>query len=253
MDDLDQSQPEAPSLEDRVEALELDPELLARMRSAALLTALVGAIHAVLLVSAVLIINANAPSLDASDQELLSTYADAGNRRLLVFAGIYLIPFAGISWIWFTVALRGWLQRTLRRLDTLLANVLLVASTIYIGLLFVAGAAMSVTAVVYEFDPDALDPVVSRLFPQYGAALTLVFAMRVAAMIVFVMSNIGRKTGALPKWFAYSGFALGVLLLLTASLDPLLILVFPAWILIFSAILFQRVRAIRIPPAAKGD
>jgi len=226
--------------------------VLAKARSAALLTAVVGVVHALLLVSAVLLINANAPDLKASNQELMSTYADAGNRRLVVLAGIYLVPFAGISWIWFTVAVRGWLQRSVRRLDAVLANVLLVASTIYIGLLFVAGAAMSVTAVVYEYDPDAIDPVTGRLFPQYGAALTLVFAMRMAAMIVFVMSNIGRKTGVLPKWFAYAGFALGLLLLLTASLDPLLILVFPGWVLVFSAILFRRVRSISIPTASEG-
>ena len=49
----------------------------------------------------------------------------------------------------------------------------------------------------------------------------------------------------MPAWFAWSGYFVGVFLLLSASLEPWLALVFPIWLLVLSAILLLRAR--RIP------
>ena len=57
----------------------------------------------------------------------------------------------------------------------------------------------------------------ARQFPQYGASLLLVFAMRMAAMFVLTTTNLGRLSGILPKWFIVMGFAVAIGLLLTAS------------------------------------
>jgi hypothetical protein len=66
--------------------------------------------------------------------------------------------------------------------------------------------------------------------------------MRLAAMFVFTTSNITRRHGLLPRWFALVGFAVGLFLLLSASLNPLLIVVFPAWVLVLSVLLLLRVK-----------
>jgi hypothetical protein len=86
--------------------------------------------------------------------------------------------------------------------------------------------------------------VAARQFPIFGQTVILFFAMRMAAMFVFTTSAIGRSAHILPSWFALAGFAVGVFLLLTASFVPLVVLVFPAWVLALSLILLRRAREI---------
>jgi hypothetical protein len=80
--------------------------------------------------------------------------------------------------------------------------------------------------------------------------------MRMAAMFVFTTSAIGRSARILPRWFAWVGFAVGLFLLLSATFTPLLVLVFPAWVLVLCLILMETARQIprdaRLPVSAGG-
>jgi hypothetical protein len=209
-------------------------------RKAAILTASMGIAHSVLLVLAFFLIRNNAPAVDATDEEILEFIGNSSERRIVLAAGIYLIPFAGIAFIWFTVAVRMWLSSSVQRLTPLFANLLLICGVIYVGLLFCAGASMSVLAITAEYGTPTEGVLAFRQFPQYGSALLLVFAMRMAAMMVFALSNIGKTHGILPRWFVFLGFLLGLLLLLTSSLSPVVMLLFPAWLLVLAIIMLRR-------------
>ena len=214
------------------------------VRKAATLTATLGIVHAVLIVLTVVLLKGRAPDMDATDAEITAFYSDPDERRVVVFAGLYLLPFAGIAFIWFSVALRMWVAASARRKNVLFSNVQLVCAVIYTGLLFVAGASMSVVAASSELSDTPIDPAYTRQFPQYGTALLLIFAMRMAAMFVLTTTNLGRTSGILPRWFVLAGFAVAIGLLLTASLSAWLVLVFPTWILMFCGILLNRARKI---------
>jgi len=75
-----------------------------------------------------------------------------------------------------------------------------------------------------------------------------------AAIFVFTTSNIGRSSGVLPRWFVVVGFAVGLFMLLSVTLQPILVLVFPVWLLALSGILLVKARGIprdaRLPSAA---
>jgi hypothetical protein len=221
-----------------------DPHHPAAVRQAAIRTALVGIAHSVLFILTVWMLKSRAPDLNASDAEIVSFYSNSNDRRLVLFAGLYLIPFAGIAFIWFIVALRMWETGSAIRENVLFSNVQLVCGVIYTALLFVGGASMSVVAASVELSGVPIDPLQARQFPQYGTSIILVFAMRMAAMFVLTTSNLGRSTGILPRWFIYVGFVVAVGLLLVASLSAWLVIVFPAWILVFSTILLNRARKI---------
>jgi hypothetical protein len=212
------------------------------VRRSAMITATAGIIHSVLLLLAFWMYSSRVPGADAPDAELAAFYANPDDRKVILLAGLYLIPFAGIAFIWFTISLRMWLTGSVRRLTPLLANLMLVCGIIYVALLFCAGASIAVTATIAEFTSAGVEPSLARLFPQFGTTILLVFAMRMAAMTVFAMSNIGRTSGVLPKWFSYLGFLLGLTLLLTASLNSYLVILFPTWILIFCLILLNKAR-----------
>jgi len=133
-------------------------------------------------------------------------YATKAPRRL-VLVGLYLIPFAGIAFVWFIVALRMWISGSTRREDVLLSNIQLVSGILFVALFFAGGAAAAASAASAEFLSAPVDAVVARQLPALSNALVFVLAMRRAAMFVFATSNIGRTTGALSRWFVLLGFS----------------------------------------------
>jgi hypothetical protein len=183
------------------------------------------------------------PGPKASNAEIADFYGSGGSRRV-VLVGLYLMPLAAIAFVWFIVALRMWIQTSARRRDALLSNIQLVGGILYVALFCASAAASSVLAASVEFADAETDPIVARQFPQYGTSLLLVFAFRMGAMFVFTTSSIGLSSGVLPRWFAWSGYAVGLFLLLSASFEEWFALVFPIWMLVPSAILMRRARQI---------
>ena len=195
------------------------------------------------------------PGPEATDAAIVAFYSAGGQRRV-VLIGLYVMPFAGIAYLWFITALRLWIAHSAQRISPLLSNVQLVSGIIFIGLLFTAAAASAATAASMEFAQGVVDPMFARQLPLLSSTILLVFAMRMAAMFVFTTSNIGRATKLLPRWFVHLGFAVGLFLLLSATFNQLLALVFPLWILGLCAIMWLRARAISdeatLPAAAGG-
>jgi hypothetical protein len=216
-----------------------EAEGLTRKR-AAILTARLGIIQAVLLLVSVWLLT-SIPTATASDADLVAFY-ESDDRRLAVLVGLYLMPFSAIAFLWFAVALRMWAERSTAKVDALLSNVQLFSAIIFITLLLAGAAASTVPAITMELSGEPFDPTTARDFPQFGGTLLVVLAMRLAAMFVFTTSSITRRHGLLPRWFALVGFAVGLFLLLSASLNPLLVLVFPAWVLVLSVLLLVRAR-----------
>ena len=84
------------------------------------------------------------PGADASTSEITEFYGSAERRRVLL-VGLYLMPFAGIAFIWFVVALRMWVEATARRRNILLSDMQLATGILYVALSF-AGAASTLGA-----------------------------------------------------------------------------------------------------------
>ena len=185
------------------------------------------------------------PAANASDAEITEFY-ESGERWKVILAGLYVGPFAGMAFIWFLVALRMWVGSSAHRANALLSNIQLVAGIVYVALFFAGLAANSVLAASTEFAGAEIDPDAARQFPQYGDTLLFVFSFRMAAMFVFTTSAIGRAAGILPRPFVWSGYAVGLFLLLSAGFEAWFALVFPLWLLALTGILLLRAR--RIPP-----
>ena len=225
-----------------VEATDRPEERGRSLRRAATITAGVAAVHAVLFVVAFFLL-ASVPGPEATDEEILAFYSSS-SASVASLVGLYVMPFAAIAFMWFIVALRMWEAFSVRRENLLLSNLQLVSGILYVALLSVGAAAEGVLAASVAFTTAPIDPVVARQFPLFGSAVLVVFAIRMAAIFVFTTSSIGLAAGVLPRWFAYVGFAVGVFMLLSATLQPFLVLVFPTWLLALSAILMIKARAI---------
>jgi Na+-transporting methylmalonyl-CoA/oxaloacetate decarboxylase gamma subunit len=219
-----------------------DPAERRSLRSAAMLTAGVGIAFSVLFMLAFWLMSTT-PGPRAPDAEITDFYASSEHRRLIL-VGLYIMPFAGMAFVWFIVALRMWISRSNRREDILLSNIQLVSGIVFVALFFASAATTSASATSVEFSGAAVDPELARQLPLYGNALMMVFAVRMAAMFVFATSNIARASHLLPRWFTVGGLVVGLFMLLSVSFTPVLVLAFPVWMLCLCALLLRRARHI---------
>ena len=135
------------------------------------------------------------PPEDATNEEIRSFYRDESSRQVLL-VGLYLVPFAGMAFVWFVVALRMWIEasRASRR-SLLQSNLQLVSGIIYIATLFAGGAAYAVIGASVEWGGSDVDPAAAREFPVYGQLL-FVFALRIGAMFVITTCRSAAAHGS---------------------------------------------------------
>ncbi len=212
------------------------------LRRAAYLTAGVGLVFSFLFILTFLLAR-TLPGPAATDAEIVAFYG-SNARQQAILVGTYVMPFTGIAFLWFIVALRMWIAASVRHLSELTSNLQLLSGIIFIGLFFVAAAAIAASAVSAQYLSDPVSPQVARQLPQFGIVLVLVFANRMAAIFVFTTSTIGRQSRVMPRWFALLGYAVGLFLLLSAAFNVLLAMVFPIWMIVLCIILLNRARKI---------
>jgi hypothetical protein len=218
------------------------PDEAAHFRRITLGTAAAGAAFVVLFVVSVSIL-AQAPGPRASDEAIVQYYSGA-DRRWLSIVGLYLLPLAAVAFLWFIAALREWVSGSSRRLNQVLSNVQLLSGIAFIALSLTASAATVVGAFEVEFGHGVLDPAAARQFPLFGSALFYVFAMRMAAIFVTSTTGIVRGSGIFPRWFQVVSYVVAACLFLVPSRGLWLTFVFPAWVLLLSALIVFRRKSI---------
>lgn len=219
------------------------PEMPAHtLRRTAYLTAGMGLAHALLFLLAYGLI------FSVAGSRASGTLASEVYQRRLNLFGLYVMPFAGIAFLWFIVALRMWISGHRQPENVLYSNIQLVTGILYVGMIFVASAASATAAASIELTSGSSGPSVASQFPKFGSTILFVFSLRMASMFVLSTSNIGKGSGVLPRWFVLAGYAVGLFLLLSASFSQVLALVFPVWLLVLCALLLRRAR--QIPPGA---
>jgi hypothetical protein len=167
------------------------------------------------------------PAPGSTAQEIAYFYLKGeGGRVALV--GLYLVPFAGIAFLWFLAAIRSHLGA---REDRFFATVLLGSGILFVATLFAASAAAGalVAGVKYLDEPaPSADSVV--LARSLGFTLLFVFGVRMAAVFMLVASTIGLRTGFLPRWLVVAGYVCGLAYLLTLTYIEFLALLLPVWV-----------------------
>ena len=166
--------------------------------SAARIAAVSGLVFAVLFVAALVFVH-RAPTLGDPDTTYAAFYADGGDQ-LFVAVGLYLVPFAGIAFLWHMTAMRDVLN-TLTPTPSAMAHGLnLLAGILFVTLLFAGTAAVGATAFgVYFGHAPVEDPATARALTAVGYGLVFVFAVRGAGMFALTTTTLLRTAGVLPK------------------------------------------------------
>ena len=144
----------------------------------------------------------------------------------------YLVPFAGLAFLWFVGVIR---DRIGVAEDRLFATVFLGTGLLFVAMLFVA-AAVAGGLIEAEARGGAakVSPEVWR-FGRHTTHLVLtVYGMRMAGAFTLVTTTIGLRLGILPRWLVAFGGVVAVVLLLTVESVPWVELLFPLWVLVLS-------------------
>ena len=192
--------------------------------------AVAGIIFGVLLLTAMAL--ARVAMSDTGYETLLAD----GDRRELIRLSLQLVPFAGIAFLWFIGVIREQLGAVE---DRLFSTVFMGSGLLFLALLF-SGAAISSSLILMLEQPSS-----SAEIWAYGRntsqGLISVYAMRMAAVFTLSVSTAGLRTAAFPRWMAYFGFLVALVLLVAAGEHKWTQMAFPVWVLILSiVILFTR-------------
>ena len=167
--------------------------------------------------------------------------AYARSELPIVIGGLYLGPFSGIAFLWFVAVIR---DQVGEREDRFFATVFFGSGLLFVALLFAALAvASSLVVGVRDLDqaPPSADTV--RMVRSISYALLFGFATRAAAVFLFSTATLGLRTRTFPAWFALTGYAAGMLLLVVVSIWDWIVLLLPAWVAVISLSILRRERA----------
>jgi hypothetical protein len=161
-------------------------------------------------------------------------------RRNAVQFAIQLVPFAGISFLWFIGVLRSRLGRLE---DQFFATVFLGSGLLYVASIFASAALLGslLDALVSE-GAGVVNNDTFRLTRRIAAACINVFAIKMAGVFIMSSSTSMLRTAILPRWVAFAGYASAVVLLLIITSWPWIALLFPLWILLVSACILVELR-----------
>ena len=206
------------------------PQILAP-RSAAV----AGVIFSVLMIVAMGIVRSAVPA-DLKQPDIWLTDPD---RRAAVQLALYVVPFAGIAFMWFMGVLR---DRLGELEDRFFATVFLGSGLLFVACLFgaaaMSGALIEVAAAGNLRSPDSATLYFGR---RATDALLNVFAMKMAGVFMISTCTIGLRSSIFPRWIAYAGYACALTLLLVIGNWKWIALVFPLWMLLLSMqILFMQ-------------
>jgi hypothetical protein len=148
---------------------------------------------------------------------------------------LYLVPFSGIAFMWFLAVVR---LRIGRREDQFFSTVFLGSGLLFIAMLFAADAVAGGVVAMARAGAQSSDPAYA-FGRALAATLFFVFAVKMAAVFMLVSSNIGRRTGFLPRWFIGIGVISAIVMLLSVGFFEPLALIFPAWVAVVSILLLR--------------
>lgn len=180
---------------------------------------LAGVIFAALFGTTLILIRAEMPEgLQDSTQWLSSQH------RAITTATV-LMPFAGISFLWFIAVVR---DRFGRYEDRFFVSVFLGSGLLFVAMMFVATA---LAAGLVASNTGVTDPAAHAEVISFGKmvvlSVTKTYALRMAAVFMISLATIWLKTGLIPRWLAGLSYLPALAMLIAGETSMWVTLAFP--------------------------
>ncbi len=188
--------------------------------------AIAGILFSLLLLVSLVLIRVSVPSDPHAAGDWLSNYSGT------VTLALNLLPFAGIAFLWFIGVVR---DRLGENEDRFFATVFLGSGLLFLAMLFASAAIAGGVISLYGVIPAAL--INSNVY-TFGRVVSYeimtVYTMRMAGVFMISTCTMSLRTGIFPRWMAFLGIALALILLLTVSMLYWAPILFPLWVLLIS-------------------
>ena len=204
------------------------PQPLTTPRAAAV----AGVIFALLFGAVLILIGTKMPERAAGSSEWLNSQGSG------IATARTLMPFAGISFLWFIGVVRDGLGRYE---DKFFASVFLGSGVLFLAMMFVSTA---VAAGLVASNARVTDPSAHAETIRFGKMVMLAasqtYAVRMAAVFMMSLATIWLRTGLMPRWLVGLSYLSAVALLLAGNISMWITMVFPVWVLMVSGLLLVR-------------
>lgn len=194
--------------------------------------AVAGIIFAVLFVTSAALIRSGFPT--APVRTLLTPAVeriDPGRVR----AGLQLLPFAGIAFLWFIGVVR---TRFGRHEDQLFATVFLGTGLLLVAILLVA-AAIGAAVLDQNVGRRAVDGSAVRIASNTLYNLLYVIAPKLAGGFVLVTTNVMTRVGVIPRWLSVIGVLVGLTMFFLVDRVGWSVYALPIWVLCISGFILR--------------
>jgi hypothetical protein len=161
-----------------------------------------------------------------------------------VAVALNLVPFAGVAFLWFIGVLR---DRLAQLEDRFFATVFFGSGLLFLAMLFTAAAIIgSILLVASISTPQELMNSSTFRFARAASYIVAnVYAIKMAAVFMVSTSTVVMRTGIAPRWIAFLGFSLALLLLMGSFFISWSFAVLPCWVFLISVyILIDNLRTV---------
>ncbi len=187
-----------------------------------------GIIFAVLFVVALYLLS-KVVGIALDTEQVMANLSGSSSDAALV--GLYMLPFAGIAFLWFIGVIR---DRIGDREDRFFATVFLGSGLIFVAMLFAGGAVLGGLIAGNRFGLAAPTDVATVGFARsVGYSFLFVYSAKVAGVFMLATSTIARRA-RWSRWISLSGFLIAAVLLLSVSFFEPIVLLLPAWVTVIS-------------------
>jgi hypothetical protein len=195
--------------------------------------AIAGIIFAVLYGASLVLIRLSIPAdVAAADPVWLKN--NAGTISLALF----LVPYAGIAFLWFIGVIRdlfGELE------DRLFATVFLGSGLLFLAMTFIGAALAGALVSSYANAPGGV--MESGIFTynrEVMYRIINVYSFRMAGVFMISLGTIWYRTGLMHRGWAFLTYALALVLLLSIGFSLWVTLIFPGWVFMVSVYILVR-------------
>ena len=154
------------------------------------------------------------------------------NTKTVALA-LNLVPFAGVAFLWFIGVLR---DRLGQQEDRFFATVFFGSALLFLAMLFSAAALVgAITLVASSAEPNELINSSAFRFARAAAYIVMnVYAIKMAAVFMISTSTVVVCTAIAPRWIAFLGFMLALILLIGSYYISWSFAVLPIWVFLIS-------------------
>ena len=150
-----------------------------------------------------------------------------------VTVALNLVPFAGVAFLWFIGVLR---DRLAQLEDRFFATVFFGSGLLFLAMLFAAAAVIGAIVLVASVSTpqELMNSATFRFARATSYIIANVYAIKMAAVFMISTSTVVIRTGIAPRWIAFLGFLLALIMLMGSFFISWSFAVLPFWVFLIS-------------------